>query len=97
MKMICAIYRSTKRDQTYLYIEKKDDFSRILDELLQSFGEPQFAMLLNLADRQRLAHADIEKVKKALVEQGFYLQVPPPVESMLNTYLDELKKSEKTE
>ncbi|EEG83065.1 YcgL domain protein [Proteus penneri ATCC 35198] len=77
--------------------KKKDDFSRIPDELLQSFGEPQFSMLLNLADRQRLAHADIEKVKKALVEQGFYLQVPPPVESMLNAYLDELKKSEKTE
>lgn len=54
-------------------------------------------MLLNLADRQRLAHADIEKVKKALIDQGFYLQVPPPVESMLNAYLDELKKSEKTE
>lgn len=31
--MICAIYRSTKRDQTYLYIEKKDDFSRIPEEL----------------------------------------------------------------
>ncbi|MEY1174950.1 YcgL domain-containing protein, partial [Escherichia coli] len=26
--MICAIYRSQNRDQTYLYIEKKDDFSR---------------------------------------------------------------------
>ncbi|OWF92042.1 hypothetical protein B4916_05060 [Yersinia intermedia] len=24
--MLCAIYRSPKRDQTYLYIEKKDDF-----------------------------------------------------------------------
>ena len=92
--MICAIYRSTKRDQTYLYIEKKDDFSRIPEELLQSFGEPQFAMLLDLAQRQRLANADIEKVKQALTDQGFYLQVPPPVESMLNAYLDELKNSE---
>jgi len=27
--MICAIYRSPTREQTYLYIEKKDDFSRI--------------------------------------------------------------------
>ncbi|WP_066745646.1 YcgL domain-containing protein [Proteus myxofaciens] len=95
--MICAIYRSIKRDQTYLYIEKKDDFSRIPEELLQSFGEPQFAMSLSLAQRERLANADIEKVKQALNEQGFYLQVPPPVESMLNAYLDELKKSEKTE
>ncbi|EHC72785.1 hypothetical protein LTSEMIS_1898 [Salmonella enterica subsp. enterica serovar Mississippi str. A4-633] len=27
--MFCVIYRSSKRDQTYLYVEKKDDFSRI--------------------------------------------------------------------
>ncbi|ENB9094286.1 YcgL domain-containing protein, partial [Shigella flexneri] len=25
--MFCVIYRSSKRDQTYLYVEKKDDFS----------------------------------------------------------------------
>lgn len=24
--MFCVIYRSSKRDQTYLYVEKKDDF-----------------------------------------------------------------------
>ncbi|ECD1697940.1 YcgL domain-containing protein, partial [Salmonella enterica] len=23
--MFCVIYRSSKRDQTYLYVEKKDD------------------------------------------------------------------------
>ncbi|EPM5129348.1 YcgL domain-containing protein, partial [Salmonella enterica subsp. enterica serovar Cerro] len=27
--MFCVIYRSSKRDQTYLYVEKKDDFSRV--------------------------------------------------------------------
>jgi uncharacterized protein YcgL (UPF0745 family) len=27
--MFCVIYRSTKRDQAYLYVEKKDDFSRV--------------------------------------------------------------------
>ena len=52
--MICAIYRSTKRDQTYLYIEKKDDFSRIPDELLQSFGEPQ---VIRQAISEKIAQA----------------------------------------
>ena len=66
--MLCAIYRSPKRDQTYLYIEKKDDFSRIPAELLISFGKPQFAMLLSLNERKTLATADIEKVKSALIE-----------------------------
>ncbi|MEG7407258.1 YcgL domain-containing protein, partial [Serratia marcescens] len=46
--MLCVIYRSTKRDQTYLYVEKKDDFSRVPEALMKSFGVPQFAMMLSL-------------------------------------------------
>ncbi|WP_237387575.1 YcgL domain-containing protein [Xenorhabdus sp. Sc-CR9] len=85
--MICVIYRSLKRDQTYLYITKKDDFSRVPEELLKTFGQPQYSMMISLSDRKKLANADIEKVKAALSEQGFYLQVPPPVESLINEHL----------
>lgn len=35
--MFCVIYRSSKRDQTYLYVEKKDDFSRVPEELMKGF------------------------------------------------------------
>jgi len=90
--MYCAIYRSTKRDQTYLYVEKKDDFSRVPEELMQGFGKPQFSMVINLGQREKLATADIEKVKQSLEEQGYYLQVPPPVESLLNMHLQNGEK-----
>ncbi|MCS3422917.1 uncharacterized protein YcgL (UPF0745 family) [Rahnella sp. BIGb0603] len=86
------IYRSTKRDQTYLYVEKKDDFSRVPEELLKGFGVPQFSMMLNLTGREKLASADISKVRQALEEQGYYLQVPPPVESLLNIHLTDASK-----
>jgi uncharacterized protein YcgL (UPF0745 family) len=82
------IYRSSKRDQTYLYIEKRDDFSRVPEALMKSFGQPQFSMAINLAGRQKLASADIVKVREALAEQGYYLQLPPPVESLLKQPLD---------
>ncbi|MGR9782095.1 YcgL domain-containing protein, partial [Escherichia coli] len=52
--MFCVIYRSTKREQTYLYVEKKDDFSRVPDELMRSFGTPQMAMLLPLDGRKNI-------------------------------------------
>ncbi len=90
--MLCAIYRSNKRDQTYLYVEKKDDFSRVPEELMQGFGKPQFSMVINLGQREKLATADIEKVKQSLEEQGYYLQVPPPVESLLNMHLQNGEK-----
>ncbi|GKX54797.1 YcgL domain-containing protein [Leminorella grimontii] len=85
--MRCAIYRSSKKEGTYLYIESLDDFSRVPEELMRTFGTPALAMTLDLAKREALAMADIERVKQALSEQGFYLQVPPPVESLLKTEL----------
>ena len=90
--MLCVIYRSSKRDQTYLYVEKKDDFSRVPEDLMKSFGPPQLAMVLSLEGREKLASADIEKVKEALKEEGFYLQVPPPLENLLNQHLSGDKK-----
>ncbi|MFB6325382.1 hypothetical protein HA42_15700 [Pantoea deleyi] len=90
--MFCVIYRSPLRDQTYLYVEKKDDFSRVPDALLKGFGKPQLAMVLKLEGRDRLANADINKVKQGLSEQGYYLQLPPPIESLLKIHLQADKK-----
>ncbi|MDR0807464.1 MAG: YcgL domain-containing protein [Enterobacteriaceae bacterium] len=91
--MLCAIYRSSKRDQTYLYTETQSakaprdenpsDFSKIPDELMATFGKPVFVMILDLEQREKLASADILRVKQDLTEKGFYLQVPPPIESLL--------------
>ncbi len=83
--MFCVIYRSTKRDQTYLYVDKKDDFSRVPEALMKSFGTPHLVMLLPLDGSKKLASADIEKVKLALKEEGFYLQLPPPPENLLSS------------
>lgn len=85
--MFCVIYRSPTRDQTYLYVEKKDDFSRVPQELLRGFGKPQLAMVLPLERTKKLANADIEKVKQALQDQGYYLQLPPPPEDLLKIHL----------
>lgn len=83
--MLSAIYRSSKRERMYLYVEKKDDFSKVPEELMKNFGHPIFVMTVNLAKRTKLAHADIMLVKMDLIERGFYLQIPPPVISLLQS------------
>ncbi|NKI75529.1 hypothetical protein Dpoa2040_002823 [Dickeya sp. CFBP 2040] len=90
--MYCVIYRSSKRDQTYLYVEKKDDFSRVPAELMKSFGLPHLVMLLPLDGSKKLASADIDKVKQLISEQGFYLQLPPPPENLLDELQASIKK-----
>jgi len=81
--MICAIYKSNKKLGAYLYIKTRDDFSQIPKELLTLFGRPHFSMLLNLSKKDKLANADINQVRKALQENGYYLQLPPLPEQIL--------------
>ena len=80
-------YRTTLRDDTSLYVAKKDDISRVPEALMTSFGRPQLAILLPLYGRKKLANADLEKVKTMLSEQGYYLQMPPPAEDLLKQHI----------
>ncbi|MBV1908952.1 MAG: YcgL domain-containing protein [Kangiellaceae bacterium] len=77
--MLASIYRSNLKDQMYLYIAKKDDFSMVPEQLLKVFGNPEFSLQLNLAKRSKLARVDVAEVKKALDEDGYYLQLPPVI------------------
>lgn len=84
--MICAIYKSPKKAETYLYVLKRDDFSSVPDALLEAFGKPTLVTLLNLAKRDKLALVDKDKLEASLTEKGFYLQLPPPKEDLLKEH-----------
>ena len=75
--MHCTIYRSSKKDDTYLYVEKEDDFSRVPESLLKLLGALERVMDLEIAPERRLARADAEQVRAQLQTQGYYLQLPP--------------------
>ena len=67
--MLCAVYKSPKKDETYLFIKQRDNFSDVPDALMQTFGTPALVTVINLATRDVLAMADINKVKESLNEQ----------------------------
>ncbi|NLJ92495.1 MAG: hypothetical protein GX324_05475 [Aeromonadales bacterium] len=90
--MLCVVYKSLKKADTYLFIERRDDFSRVPASLLETFGAPQLTMLINLATKTHLAQADLAKVKAALQSQGYYLQIPPPPENLLKQHLAQQKQ-----
>lgn len=81
--MLCAVYKSRKKDSTYLYVKQRDDFSAVPQALLDTFGKPELVTVINLDKREHLALADIDRVKLQLQQQGFYLQLPPPPEDLL--------------
>ena len=84
--MLCVIYKSVKKAQTYLFVKTRDDFSAVPEPLMLTFGTPTLVTLTNLATKEKLAFADLEKVKASLNEQGYYLQLPPPKEDLLKEH-----------
>lgn len=83
--MLCSIYKSSKKEGTYLYIPKKDDFSQVPDTLMAMFGKPTLVMVVKLEGRT-LAQVNIDKVKESLKNEGFFLQLPPPPQNLLEQY-----------
>jgi uncharacterized protein YcgL (UPF0745 family) len=75
--MQCFIYKSLKKDQLYLYVDKKDDFSRVPEDLFNSFGRIEFVMDLELTPERKLAKEDAAKVLESLKTKGFFVQLPP--------------------
>jgi len=76
--MLCAVYKSIRKSQTYLFIEKRDDFAPVPDPLLTQFGPPQLVSLMNIKPDSKLAMTEANTVIKAIAKDGYYLQLPPP-------------------
>jgi hypothetical protein len=84
--MLTAVYKSSKRANTYLYIEKRDDFSKVPGPLMDTFGTPIYVMMFELSRREKLGIADINLVQSELTDKGFYLQLPPKEENLLEEF-----------
>ncbi len=84
--MICAVYKSRCKVDSYLFIEKRNEFERVPEALMEMFGEPELVMILPLMKRDHLGFADIKKVRSELAKKGYYLQLPPPKVNLLEQH-----------
>lgn len=85
----CWIYRSGRRDETYLYLPEEDRFDEVPEVLMKAFGQPVFVMQLELSENRPLARVDVREVMDALADPGFFLQMPPKIESLLKPRKDD--------
>ena len=83
--MHCDVFKFSKKTGVYVYVltpeQSEDELKDVLDVVPQpirnTLGLASFVMHLNLAERERLAQADIEEVRQKLGEQGYFIQWPP--------------------
>jgi uncharacterized protein YcgL (UPF0745 family) len=75
--MLCQVYKSPRRQETYLYVAMSEGLERVPKALLENFGEPEQVMILKLDEDRQLARVDAEQVRQSIREEGFFLQLPP--------------------
>ncbi|WP_444678101.1 YcgL domain-containing protein [Halomonas sp. E19] len=76
-KLLCEIFKSPRKDEMYLYVDKRQGLAEVPAALLERFGKPISLMTLILTPEKTLARAQASDVIAAIRDKGFYLQLPP--------------------
>lgn len=87
-KRICKVYRCSKKDEMYLYVDSREELSRVPEALVSQLGNITLVMTMLISTEKKLARADSAKVLAEIEDKGFYLQLPPPPEE----YMAQVKK-----
>jgi len=88
MKII-SIYKSSRKDEMYLYVEKALKLTKVPEALMQVFGNAMHVMDMPMTANRELARVDTVKMLEDVASKGYYLQMPPPKEDyMLDLHKD---------
>lgn len=86
-KRFCSVFKSNKKQEMYVYVDRAKGIEDLPEALLSAFGEPEHVMDMVLTSDKKLARADAGKVLADIEEKGFYLQMPPAKDpDMLDLY-----------
>ncbi|ARU57388.1 hypothetical protein OLMES_3348 [Oleiphilus messinensis] len=91
VKLICSVFRSSKKDEMYLYVDKKQGIKNLPEALMTVFGEPRHVFDMLLTEDKKLARVEAKQVLADIREKGFSLQMPPAdTDSLLESHRLEL-------
>ena len=76
--MEVSVYRGTKKKDTYILVREEDALERVPEALLDQFGEAALSFSFTLTDERKMPRVDPVELRLRLIEDGFYLQLPPP-------------------
>ena len=73
------VYKSLRKENTYVYLRKRDDFAVMPEAVRAPLGELVFVLEVALTPERRLARENPEVVRQNLALNGFHLQFPPQI------------------
>ena len=78
------VFKSLKKFDTYLYVDKLQNFEELPSGLRDSFGQYELVLEMELSPARKLARADANQVLSDIGFKGFYLQLPPTIDELSN-------------
>lgn len=82
-KLICEVFKSSRKDEMYLYVDKRQGLSEVPELLMETFGKPVPVFTMLLTADKKLSRVQATDVVEGIKDKGFYLQMPPPKEAYL--------------
>ena len=76
------VFKSLKKLDTYLYVDKLQNFEELPSGLRDSFGQYELVLEMELSPERKLARADTNQVLADIALKGFYLQLPPTIDEL---------------
>jgi len=74
--MQCYVYKSLAKRDLYIYLDRRNDFTRLPQGLAELLGELQFVVEFELTAHRQLAKETASQVLQNLTSQGYHLQMP---------------------
>lgn len=78
--MQAYVYKSQRKDDTYVYLAQRDAFTQLPEPLRTQLGPLRFVLEVALTPERQLARGDVAVVRENLAARGFHIQFPPQIE-----------------
>jgi len=72
----CTIYKSLKKNETYVFIPSSKLLTDLPEELSKILGQTELVMSLNLTPEKKMARGTAAEILKNIKNQGYHLQMP---------------------
>lgn len=83
--MQAYVYKSQRKDDTYVYLAKRDAFTELPEPLRSQLGPLSFVLEVALTPGRTLAREDAAVVRENLSARGFHVQFPPRIDPERNS------------
>lgn len=90
-KTFVSVFRSSAKDDTYLYVRRGHEWSELPEPLREIFGKPVHAMDLVLTPERKLARTTGREVLDAIKDKDYYLQLPEKPDSYIVAFKEKLR------